>query len=265
MDNIVNKHALITGATSGIGYELAKVFAENHYNLIIVARNQEELSLTASQLTQQYGVSVVPVAKDLFERNAAFELYDEVKSTGLQVDVLVNDAAQGQFGLFVDTDIQRDLDIIQLNVASFTALTKLFLKDMVVRNEGKILQIASIAGKVPGPYQAVYHATKAYVLSLTEAIHNELKGSNVTITALLPGATDTDFFRKADGEDSTIVQETTLADPAEVARDGYDALMRGDMRYISGAKNKMQMAMANVMPDKMVAENMRKQNEPSQK
>ena len=151
MENTRNKHALITGATSGIGYELAKLFAENGYNLIIVARDQAELNQTASELTLQYRISVLPVVKDLFRPEAAFELYQEVKDTGFQVDVLVNNAGQGQFGLFADTDIQRDLEIIQLNISSFTVLTKLFVKEMIERNEGKILQLASIAGKVPGP------------------------------------------------------------------------------------------------------------------
>lgn len=265
MENITNKHALITGATSGIGYELAKLFAQNNYNLIIVARNEADLTQIASELTMQYRISVVPIAKDLFGKDAAFELYNQVKETGLQVDVLVNDAGQGQFGLFVETDIARDLEIIQLNISSLTVLTKLFLKDMVSRNSGKILQLASIAGKVPGPYQAVYHATKAYVLSLSEALHNELKDTNITVTALLPGATDTDFFAKADGEDATIVQEGSLSDPAKVAEDGYQALMNGETKVISGLKNKAQMAMSAVMPDSMVAENMRKQNEPSKK
>ncbi len=265
MENTRNKHALITGATSGIGYELAKLFAENGYNLIIVARDQAELNQTASELTLQYRISVLPVVKDLFRPEAAFELYQEVKDTGFQVDVLVNNAGQGQFGLFADTDIQRDLEIIQLNISSFTVLTKLFVKEMIERNEGKILQLASIAGKVPGPYHAVYHATKAYVLSLSEALHNELKDTNVTVTALLPGATDTDFFSKADGENATIVQESTLSDPADVAKDGYKALMNGEIKVISGFKNKVQTGMSALMSDSMSAENMRKQNEPSDK
>src|SRR3954466_7740504 len=160
-----NQYALITGASMGIGYELAKLFAQDGYNLIVVARSQQDLDRVAQDFSQQYGVNVVPIAIDLFEPHAAFELYDAVKSKGLTVNVLVNDAGQGQYGLFVEQDIQRLLDIIQLNVASLTALTHVFLKDMVARNEGKILQLASIASETPGPYQAVYHGTKAYVLS----------------------------------------------------------------------------------------------------
>lgn len=252
-----SRYVLITGGTQGIGYELAKLFAEDGHNLILVARTQSDLEQRAAELSQQYGVQVVPVAKDLFEPNAPFELYDEVRSKGLTVDVLVNDAGQGQFGLFVETDIRRQLEIIQLNVSSLTALTYVFLKDMVARNEGKILQLASIASELPGPWQAVYHGTKAYVLSFTEALINELKDSAVTMTALQPGATDTDFFNKADMQNSKIM-DTKMSDPAQVAKDGYQALMKGDDKIVSGFKNKAMVAMSNVMPDTMVAEQMNK-------
>jgi short-subunit dehydrogenase len=255
-----NRYALVTGASSGIGFELAKLFAEDGHNLIIVARTRADLEKTATELSQ-YGVDVVSIAKDLFEPNAAFELYDEIKGKGLTVDVLVNDAGQGQFGLFVESDIRRLLDIIQLNVVSLTSLTHLFLKDMVARNEGKVLQLASIASELPGPWQAVYHATKAYVLSFTEALINELKDSAVSMTALQPGATETDFFNKADMQDSKIL-DTKLSDPAKVAKDGYEALMKGDDKVVSGFKNKAMVGMSNVMPDTMVAEQMNKMQKP---
>jgi short-subunit dehydrogenase len=161
----------------------------------------------------------------------------------------------------VDSDIHRLLDIIQLNVTSVTVLTHLFLKDMVARNEGKVLQLASIASELPGPWQAVYHATKAYVLSFTEALVNELKDSAVSITALQPGATDTDFFNKADMQESKIL-DTKLSDPAKVAKDGYEALMKGDDKVVSGLKNKAMVAMSNIMPDTMVAEQMNQMQKP---
>jgi short-subunit dehydrogenase len=256
-----NRYALITGATNGIGYELAKLFAEDGYNLVIVARTEEDLQQRAQEFSQQYGVQVIPIAKDLFQPNAPFELYDEVKSKNVLIDVLVNDAGQGQFGLFVESDIRRLLEIIQLNVASLTSLTYLFLKDMVARNEGKILQLASIASELPGPWQAVYHGTKAYVLSFTEALINELKDSAVSMTALQPGATDTDFFNKADMQESKIL-DTKLSDPAKVAKDGYKALMKGDDKIVSGFKNKAMVASSNVMPDTMVAEQMNQMQKP---
>lgn len=256
-----NQHALITGATSGIGYELAKLFAQDGYNLVIVARHQDELDRTAAEL-QQHGVQVVTLAKDLFDRNAPFEVYDEVKAQNLQINVLVNNAGQGQYGEFVDTDINRELDLIQLNIGAYVVLTKKFLQDMVARNEGKILNVASIASKTPGPWQSVYHATKAFVLSFTEAVRSEVQDTNVTLTALMPGATDTDFFHKADMERSKAVQEGKLDNPADVAKDGYDALMAGDDKVISGFKNKAQIAMTNLMPDSMVADNIYKQQAP---
>jgi short-subunit dehydrogenase len=178
---------------------------------------------------------------------------------------LVNDAAQGQYGLFVETDIQRELEIIQLNIVAYLVLTKQFLKDMVARKSGKILQVASIGGELPGPMQSVYHATKAFILSHAEALANELKDTGVTITALLPGPTETDFFNKADMENTKMVQEGSLSDPAKVAKDGYEALMSGDSKVISGLKNKFQVAMSNVLPDQVAAENVRKQMEQSDK
>jgi len=256
-----NRYALITGATSGIGYELSKLFAEDGYNLIIVARTQEDLQQQSSEFKQQFGIDVIPIAKDLFQKEAAFELYNEVSSKNLLVDVLVNDAGQGQYGLFVESDIQRQLDIIQLNVSSLTTLTYLFLKDMVARNEGKILQLASIASQLPGPWQAVYHGTKAYVLSFTEALIRELKDSAVTITALQPGATDTDFFNKAEMQESKIL-DTKLSDPVQVAKDGYEALMKGDDKIVSGLKNKVMVGMSNIMPEKTVAAQMDKMQRP---
>jgi len=209
-----NSYTLITGATSGIGYELAKLFASAGHNLVIVARTEEALIEKQKELSS-FGVDVITITKDLFESNAAVELYLETKAKGLDIDVLVNDAGQGQYGLFIENDISRFLQLIQLNVTSLTSLTYLFLKEMVARNEGRILQLASIASETPGPYQAVYHATKAYVLSLTEALINEVKDTNVTITALQPGVTDTDFFNKTDMPDSKAIRDKSkIAEPA---------------------------------------------------
>ena len=213
-------------------------------------------------MQQQYGINAEGISKDLFKPDSAFELYDDLTSRNVQVDILVNDAGQGQYGEFIETDIYRELDIIQLNVVSVVVLTKQFLKDMVERGEGRILNLASIASKLPGPLQAVYHGTKAFVHSFTEAIRDEVKDKGVVVTSLLPGATDTDFFNKAEMQDAKIVKEGKLDDPAKVAKDGYEALMRGDDMIISGMKNKMQVGMSNMMPDKMVAANMHKQQAP---
>jgi len=261
MENLTN-YALITGGSAGIGFELAKLFAKDKYDLIIVARHKDELDAAANELRKE-GINVITISKDFFVSGAAFELYEEIKQMGIQVSVLVNDAGQGVYGKFTDTDLQRELNIIQLNIGATVVLTKLFLKDMLARNEGKILNVASIAGKIPGPYQAVYHGTKAFVHSFNEALRNELKDTEITLTSLLPGATDTDFFRKADMLDAKIVRDGDLADPAGVAKDGYEALMNNKDKVVSGFKNKVQVAMTNVTPDRIAAEQMRKMQAPS--
>ncbi|TRW27176.1 SDR family oxidoreductase [Flavobacterium zepuense] len=261
----INKYALITGATNGIGYELAKLFANDKYNLVIVARSEAELQAKAQEF-RSYGVEVVTIAKDLFKSEDAFALCQEIQSKGIQVDVLVNNAGQGVYGLFKDTDIDRELDIISLNIASTIILTKHFVKEMVARNSGKILNLVSIASEVPGPWQSVYHATKAFVLSFSEALRSELKDTEITVTALQPGATDTDFFNKADMQSSkAVLDREALSDPADVAKDGYEALMAGKDKVVSGFKNKVQVALGNITPDTILAEQTKKQQEPIEK
>ncbi|HEU4551942.1 MAG TPA: SDR family oxidoreductase [Chitinophaga sp.] len=256
-----NQYALITGATSGIGYELARLFAQDGYNLILVARNKERLQEVTNELKTAYAVEVTPMVKDLFRPAAAKELYDDVKAMRITVNVLVNDAGQGQWGPFLETDLERDIDIIQLNIISLLSLTKYFVKDMVTRNEGRILQLGSEAGTTPMPLLSVYAATKAFVISFSAALSNELKDTGVTVTVLLPGATDTDFFHKAQQEDTVTYRENQLASPAEVARDGYDALMKGESKIISGAKTKMHVFMSDLLGTTGAAANARKLNE----
>ena len=263
MKNDNAHYALITGGTSGIGKELAKLFAQDGYHLVIVARDEDGLSTTSQEISQRFGVNVTTISKDLMKPNAAEELYNEVKEKGITIDVLVNDAGQGQHGKFAEYDVQRDVDIIQLNIISLTVLTKLYLKDMIARNEGKILQLSSLASTTPGPLLAVYSATKAYVQSFTQAIINETKDTNVTITALLPGATDTNFFNKAEATNTKQVQDMKLDDPANVAKDGYEALMGGKEKVVSGFMNKVQAALSSILPEQSGASNMRKTMEES--
>ena len=256
------EYTLITGGSSGIGFELAKIFAENGHNLILVARHQSDL-MEAQHKLSSTGVHIITFIKDLFDTENAFSLYEDVKSKGLKVNILVNNAGQGQYGLFEETDIRRELEIIQLNISSLVILTKLFLKDMLVRGEGKILNLASIASKIPGPWQSVYHGTKSFVLSFTEAVRSEVKDRGIVITALLPGATDTDFFNKANMNESKMVQDKSqLSDPADVARDGYEALMEGDDKVISGFKNKVMVGRSNITSDENAADWMNKQQGP---
>ena len=241
------QHVLITGATGGIGYELAKVFAENGYDLLIVAKDENALQKTAEELRQLFHVKVETISKDLFKRNSAFELYDELRSRNIPIDVLVNDSGWGQYGEFTESDIPREIDIIQLNIISFTVvLTMQFLKDMVASGKGKILNVASIGDKLPGPLQSACYRTRTFVHSFTQAIREEVKVKGVVVTSLLPGATDKDFFNKAGIQQSKIVQEDKLDDPSKVARDGYNALMSEDDLIISKLKNKMQVPMSRV-------------------
>ncbi|MGK9125899.1 SDR family oxidoreductase [Olivibacter sp. SA151] len=256
------RYALITGGTSGIGLELAKLFAENDYNLVLVARNEQELVQTAEELRTN-GREVITVVADFFNPDAPFSVYEEVKAYGIDIDVLINNAGQGVYGKFIETELQRELDIIHLNISACVVLSKFFIKDMVQRGYGKILNLSSIAGKIPGPYQAVYHGTKAFIHFFSEAIRSELKDTGVTVTSLLPGATDTDFFRKADMEESKIVQEQELADPAFVAKKGYEALMKGEDMVVAGFKNKMQVAMGNLSTDEAATERMGNMQKPT--
>ncbi len=255
-------YVLITGATSGIGYELTQLFAKERHNLVLVARSEDELHMMATNLHHIHNIDVIPIAKDLFRKEAPFEVYEIIKAKGVTVDILVNDAGQGQYGEFIHTDLNKELDIIQLNVGAVVTFTKLFLREMVARKTGKILNLSSIAAKLPGPLQAVYHATKAFVQSFTMAVREEVKYSGVTVTALLPGVTDTDFFHKAHMEDSKMVQQYEMSDPAEVAKAGYEALMNGDEMVTVGFKNKVMKAMASVVPDNVLANRMHKQQEP---
>jgi short-subunit dehydrogenase len=257
------KHALITGATSGFGYEFARLFARNGFNLVLVARNEEKLHEISNHLTQTYMVEVLPVTKDLFKPTAAEQIYTVLKAKNITIDVLVNDAGQGEHGSFLEYDLARDMDMIQLNITTLVSLTKLFLRDMVARNEGKILQVASLLGKYPTPLMSVYAATKAFVIIFTEGLIQELKETNVTLTVLMAGASDTDFFHKAGGEDSKTYRDENLSDPAAVAKDGFDALMKGENRIVSGMKNKIYAAMTPLMPDSALAEMMHKKMKPS--
>jgi short-subunit dehydrogenase len=252
------KTALITGGTSGIGLELAKLFAEDGYSLVIVARNEQALTETAGLLRSLGAKRVVTIPCDLSKAGSAQYVYDEVQRLDILVNVLVNDAGAGEYGPFSETSLQEELAIIQLNIASLVHMTKLYLKEMLERNEGKILQLASIASYQPTPYLAVYAATKAFVLSFTDAVINEIRESDVTMTALIPGPTDTEFFQRAHAENTRAAQHPK--DPAVVAKADYDALMRGLPHAVAPGITR-QIVMSSVMPNQAVASMARKQME----
>lgn len=258
-------YALITGATSGIGYELALLFAKKGYNLIIVSRDLDEMQEKEVEF-KDCGVDVKTIQADLFDPQSAFAVCEKAEEMGVRIEILVNDAGQGLYGEFKDTDISRELDMVHLNISSLLILTKYFIKKMTANKSGKILNVASVASKAPGPWQSVYHGTKAFVLSFTEAIRQEDKDHNVVVTALLPGVTDTDFFRKANMERSKIVQDKdAMADPKDVAKDGYEALMNDEDKVVSGLKNKISTALGNVTPDPTLAKQMEEQQKPAGK
>ena len=256
-------YTLITGGTSGIGYELAKIFATNGHNLILVSRDEADLTITRNELLQ-LGIDVLIISKDLFDRQSPFDLYNEICEKGYDVDILVNNAGQGQYGEFSETNIHRELSIIQLNISSLVVLTKLFLQDMLKKGTGKILNLSSVTSKTPGPLNSVYHGTKAFVQSFTQAIASEVKDKGITVTALLPGATDTDFFNKADMQQSKVAKEGQLSNAKKVAEDGYNALMSGSNMVVSGFKNKVKVALSNILSDKAVANKTQKEQSPTE-
>jgi uncharacterized protein len=247
--------ALVTGASSGIGLELAKVFAREGYDLVIASSNRAKLKKAAKQIapTGETSIDIVPV--DLSKPMGPQKLYDAVTELGRRVDVLVNNAGFGVWGDFArETDLKDELAMIQLNAASVVALTKLFARDMVKRGKGKILITASEASLAPVALMSIYAATKAFVYSFALSLREELKDTDVSVTALLPGATQTDFFMRAKMEDAKFVREGKMADPANVARDGYDALMKGDDHIVTPFKDRVTSTMTKIVPDSWAVE-----------
>jgi uncharacterized protein len=229
--------ALITGSSSGIGLELARQFAKHGHPLILTAPVESELERIAQELQTQYGVEVRFVAADLEEENATERIFHAANQIG-PVEILVNNAGLGQRGKFWEIPLEKDISMIRVNLEAPVRLTKLFLPALLAQQRGRILNTASIAGFEPGPLLAVYHATKAFVLLFTEALATELEDTGITVTALCPGATDTDFFPKAGMEQTRIFQKGDVMPPQEVAEKAYSALMRGERVYVPGGMNK---------------------------
>jgi short-subunit dehydrogenase len=242
--------ALITGASGGIGYELAKIFARDHHNLILVARSADKLAQVAREL-QAHGVTVKIVALDLAAPIAPKFLFDQLQSERISVDILVNNAGFGVHGQFAEMPEAEILGQIDLNIRALTELTRLFLPPMIARRSGRVMNVASTAGFQPGPLIAVYYATKAYVISFSEAIANELHGTGVIVTCFCPGATHTGFADRAGIEKSRLFQLGAMS-AQKVARDGYRAMMRGRTLAISGAHNWLVAQSTRFAPRKMV-------------
>jgi len=233
----MNKTALITGASNGIGLELAMVYAKMGDNLVLVARNMGKLNELKSELEKQYNVKVYNIGKDLSLPLSVKEVYDEITRQKITVDYLINNAGFGDYGMFYETDWNKEEKMISLNIITLTHFTKLFLRDMIQRGAGKIMNVASTAAFQSGPTMAVYYATKAYVLSFSEAINNEVKGKGVTITALCPGATTSGFMEVAGLHNSKLFRGRKLPSSKEVAEYGYRAMMKGKTVAIHGIIN----------------------------
>lgn len=242
---------LITGASGGIGYELAKLFARDHHNLVLVARSADKLTQVANEL-QAHGVTVKTIALDLAASPAPKFLFDQLQREGVAIDILVNNAGIGAFGEFARLPEEEILGQIDLNIRALTELTRLFLPPMVQRGSGRIMNVASTAAFQPGPLMAVYYATKAYVLSFTEAIANELRYTGVIVTCFCPGATHTDFAKRAGVENSRLFKTVGAMSAEKVALDGYRAVMEGRGLAISGAHNWIVAQSTRFAPRKMV-------------
>ena len=243
---------LITGASGGIGYELARLFARDHHNLVLVARSADKLAQVATELQAQ-GISVRTMALDLAAPPAPKFVFDQLQREGVAIDILINNAGFGVFGEFAQMPEEEILGQISLNIPALTELTRLFLPPMLARHNGRIMNVASTAGFQPGPFMAVYYATKAYVISFSEAVASELQHSGVTVTCFCPGATHTGFAQSAGTEMSRLFQQLPGAMSAqEVALDGYRAVMKGRSLAISGAHNWVLAQSIRFAPRKMV-------------
>lgn len=254
--------AVVTGASNGIGFELAKVFAEEGFDLLITAED-EEIEAAQRELNQ-LTASVECTRLDLSREEEVVRLHQRIQATARPVDVLCLNAGIGEGGDFArETDLRKELRLIDLNVRSTVHLCKLAVREMVARDEGRILITSSIASTMPGSFQAVYNASKSFDQSFALALRNELKDTGVTVTSLMPGPTETEFFERAGMED-TPIGEGPKDDPAEVARQGFEALMDGKERVVAGGiKTKAQAASAKVLPDSVKAEMHRKQAQPA--
>ena len=243
--------AIVTGASSGIGYELAKQFAQNGFDLLIVSGG-ERIHSAARQL-ETSGTKVEAVEADLATHDGVHKFLSAMESSGRALDAAALNAGVGVSGRFVETDLGEELKMVALNVTSTVHLAKYIVRDMVARGSGRILFTSSIAGTMPTPYEAVYGATKAFVRSFSQSLRDELKDTGVSVTALMPGATETEFFERAGAQD-TKLGAGEKDDPAEVAKEGFEALMAGKDHVIAGSfKNKLEAAAGYALPDPLVA------------
>lgn len=242
---------LITGASSGIGLKLAEIFAKNHFNLIIVARNLKSLDEISKRLENDYHIVCKTIAKDLSEQNSAQELFNDITNKNIKVDILINNAGFGNYGFFPDTDFQTDTELINVNISALTQLTKLFVKEMLKNNYGKILNVSSVAAFLPGPFMNTYFASKAYVLNFSVALSNELKDKGIKVSCLCPGPTPTNFGKRAHYKFS--LKHNNYTSVEYVAEYAYKGLMEGKCIIIPGIKNKIIAFLSGFFSKKLLA------------
>ena len=253
--------ALVTGATGGIGLELARELARGGYDLVLVARRERELREVADGLAREHGVRAFTAVADLSDPAGPDRVAAEAERLAGPVDVLVNNAGYAQYGAFVEADAEEEARMVQLNVAALTRLTRLFLPGMVARGRGRVLNVASTAAFMPGPLMAVYYASKAYVLSLSEALAEETRGTGVTVTALCPGPTETGFQARAGMEESKLVRGKKIMDSATVAREGVRGMLAGEPVVIPGAINRLQAMSPRFLPRRLIPRMVRRAQE----
>lgn len=249
---------LITGASMGIGYELAKIFGKNGDNLVLVSRNERKLSRIVEHFTEEYDIRASYLIADLSKPESAEKLAEEIKSRGIVVDVLVNNAGFGLAGPFSRTDWAKEKEMLELNITSLTALTKAILPGMLDRKKGRIANVASIAGFMPGPFMAVYYATKAYVLSFSEALAEELDGTGITVTAVCPGPTVSGFQKRAEMEELKLVKNRNLMTSEQVAKIAYQEIMNGKVVAVTGLYNKILTFLVRLAPRSVVRKSVKK-------
>lgn len=248
----IRESVLITGASSGIGKEFALIFAKNNYNLILVARRKNILEDIAKKIMNEHSIQVMVIAKDLLQPDAAKEIYSELQEKNITVDVLVNNAGFGVWGKFSSSNLNSTLDMIKVNITTLTELTHLFLPAMLKQKKGRIMNVASTAAFQSGPNMAVYCASKAYVLSFSEALSCEMKNSGVTVTSLCPGATTTEFQELAKMTHTRILKNSfSLMDAKTVAEIGFYAILRGKSVVVTGVLNKVFAFSARIVPRSM--------------
>jgi len=254
-------YALVTGASSGIGYELAKLFAKDGKNIIVIARSPGKLEELKTEIGNEYGTTVRVLPKDLSNSNSPQEIFAELEKENTDVDVLVNNAGFTVWGMFSNTDWKKEAELIQVNITSLTLLTKLFLKRMLENGSGKILNVASLCGFISAPFESMYCASKSYVLHFSEALANELRGTGVSVTCLCPGLTDTVFHERANRE-KTRVANMKMMDAASVAEVGYEALKKGKVIAIPSMQHKLLLLLMRIFPRSVGTTIMRRGLEP---